>query len=425
MAGNETEEFHGIDLELSTKQTAPVALGNTGYACGCSVDLVLTPLINNSLCNFYFMSVIMKPTSSIASHRYYYIRITPNGNENTERYDVIDINDVSSQIQLFQKQIPCVDPSYTINTHAKNADPSLITALHNSKCLLNLHSIVDVRNAAVVLGDRTDSCCFAASVKSQYHIREAVSRGINRMTVSSPAEVLRISAVSKTIELVLQISPSSLNSIVARKDTGGAQKSCWTNILQTASSKGMNIVGISLGRTESSDYISGTERILQAFSNADEAYELASQYGHCVSFVDLGCLISDFQSTYLAAHERCSTITEESGDEDDSGGEGNHSAWESDDKPEEDTFLSTLFETYLPQSLGIQVFAQHAQYLVPDHEKILKWWSMPKVRRPTPSLHSYLAGGWSSNAKSSNRRASQETLTSCNILKNLPAAAQA
>lgn len=368
---------------------------------------------------------MMKP-SAIAPRRHYYIRIPPNGNENTERYDVIDINDVSSQIQLFKKQVPCVDPSYMINTHAKNADPSLITALHNSKCLLNLNSIVDVRNVADILGDQTDSCCFAASVKSQFHIREALSRGINRMTASSPAEVIRIAAVSKTIELVLQITPSVEDSIVQR-DTG-AQKSCWTKILQTASSKGMNVVGISLGRSTSSDYASGTEKTSQAFDNIIEAYELASQNGHGVSFVDLGCLISDFQGTYPAAHERCSTITEESSDED----EENQTTLESDGIPGKDTFLSTLFETYLSRSPGIQVFAQHAKYLVPDHEQILKWWSMPKVRRPTPSLHSYLAGGCSSKAKSSNRNAShthlsrkQETLPSCGILKHPPAAAQA
>ena len=340
---------------------------------------------------------------------------------------------MSSHIQLFKKQVPYVDPSYMINTHVRNADPSLITALHNSKCLFNINSIVDIRNVVGVLGDQTDLCFFAASVKSQFHIREAVSRGINRMTVSYPAEVLRIVAVSKTTELILQISPSSVNSIV-QKDTAGAQKSCWTEILQTASSKGMEFVGISLGRSTSSDYANGTERISQAFSNVNEAYELALQCGHSISFVDLGCIISDFQSTSPAAHESCFVILEEEeiGDEDDYfDGEENQSLWKSYDRPGDDIFLSTLFEMYLPRSLGIKVFAQHAQYLVPDHEKILKWWSMPKVRWPTPSLHSYLAGGCSSNDKSSNRNASlahsrrQETLTSCNILKNPPAAAQA
>ncbi len=157
------------------------------------------------------------------------------------------------------------------------------------------------------------------------------------------------------------------------------------------------MVGISLGRNTSSDYASGTERISQAFYNVIQVYKLASKYGHIVSFVDLGCVKSDFQSTYPAAHERCSTITEESSDEDDSDGE---TTWKSEDRPGEDTLLSILFETYLPCSLGNQVFAQHAQYLIPDHEKILKWWSMPKVNRPTPSLHSYLAGGCSSKAKS-------------------------
>lgn len=379
----------------------------------------------------------MMKSSSASAHRYYYIQITPNGQENDdntrERYDVIDINDVPSQIQRFKKQVPYVDISYMIHTHAQNADAPLITVLHNSQCLFNLNSIVDVRNVVGILGDPAHSCCFAASVKSQFHIKEAISLGINRMTVSYPAEVLRISAVSKTIELVLQISPSSVNSIV-QKDTAGAQRSSWTKILQTAYLKGMKVVGIALGRSTGSEYGNGTERIAQAFSNVLEAYDLASQYGHTVSFVDLGWLISDFQRTY-PAHERCSTIIEELSEEDDcSDGEQCQSTWESDDSlgSGEDACLSTLFEMYLPRSLGIQVFAQHAQYLVPDHAKILKWWSMPKAKRPTPSLYSYLAGGCSSNAKTLNRNAhladrsrKQETITSCNILKNPPAAAQA
>jgi hypothetical protein len=368
-----------------------------------------------------------------AHHRYYYIRITSNGQEHnddtsSERYDVVDINDVSSHIELFKKQVPHVNPSYMIHTHTKNADAPLITALHESNCIFNLNSIVDVRNVVGILG-HTHSCCFAASVKSQFHIKEAVNLGINRMTVSYPAEVLRISAVSKTIELVLQISPSSVNSIV-KKDTAGAQKSSWTKILQTANSKGMKVTGIALGRSTCSDYANESERIAQTFSNVLEAFELASQHGHSVSFVDLGCLISDLQRTY-PSHDRCSTIMEEVGDEDDCSNDEEHQcAWESDDRAgEEDAFLTTLFEMYLPHSLGLQVYAQHAQYLVPDHTKIIKWWSTPKTRRPTPSLHSFLAAGCSSNTKSMNRNAyrsrKQQTITSSNILKNPPAAAQA
>lgn len=367
-----------------------------------------------------------------AHHRYYYIRITSNGQEHnddtsSERYGVVDINDVSSHIELFKKQVPYVNPSYMIHTHTKNADAPLITALHESNCIFNLNSIVDVRNVVGILG-HTHSCCFAASVKSQFHIKEAVNLGINRMTVSYPAEVLRISAVSKTIELVLQISSSSVNRIV-KKDTAGAQKSSWTKILQTANSKGMKIVGVAIGRSTSSEYANETEIIEEAFSNALEACDLASQYGHSVSFVDLGCLVSDFQRT-SPSHDRCSTILEEVDDEDDySNDEQYQCAWESDDRAGEDAFLTTLFEMYLPHSLGLQVYAQHAQYLVPDHAKIIKWWSTPKARRPTPSLHSFLAGGCSSNTKSMNRNAyrsrKQQTITSCNILKNPLAAAQA
>jgi len=374
---------------------------------------------------------------SAHQHRYYYVRTTSNGHENkidtAERYDVIDINDVSSHIDLFKKQVPSyVNPSYTIHTHGQNADASLINALYDSKCLLDLNSIVDVRDVAGILGGRTHSCCFAASAKSRFHIIEAMNLGINRMTVSYPAEVLRISSVSKDIELVLQIAPSSVNSIV-KKDTSGAQRSSWTKIMETANSKGMKIVGITLGRSTCSEYVNEAERISQAFSLVREACDLASMYGHSVSFVDLGSVICGSCHCTQPAHRRCSTILEELSDEDEySDGDQYQHTCVSDDTSEEDAFLRTMFEMYLPHSLGLQVFAQHAQYYVPDHERILKWWGMPKARRPTPSLHSYLAGCCSSGksvngcAYLAHQSRKQEAMNSCHILnESPPAAAQA
>lgn len=360
-----------------------------------------------------------------AHHSYYYIRTTSNGrhesNDNTsERYDVIDITDVPSHIEMFKKRFPTVcGPSYIIHKHAQNADASLINALKESRCLLNLNSIVDVRDVAGILGLDSHSCCFTASAKSRFHIIEAMSLGINRMTVSYPAEVLRISSVSKTIELVLQIYP----------DTSGAR---WAKIIEAANSKGMKIVGITLCRSTCSEHTNETERISQAFSNVREAYDLASMYGLTLTFVDLGYIISD--SYQKAAHE-CSTILEELSDEDEysDGDQYQEHGGESDDTSEDHAFLRTMLELYLPHSLGLNVFAQHAQYFVPDHSKILKWWGMPKVRRPTPSLHSYLAGGCISSGKSLNKCAylayrskKRQTMTSSsNILESPPAAAQA
>jgi hypothetical protein len=90
--------------------------------------------------------------------------------------------------------------------------------------------------------------------------------------------------------------------------------------------------------------------------------------------------------------------------------------------------LGNLLNTYLPNDdLGLTIYAQHAQYFVPDQNELLKWWGMPKVKRPVPSLHSYLAtrGGGSSSKSSLHERKAQRIATSSRILNNSAALAAA
>lgn len=334
--------------------------------------------------------------------RYYYVRTScDTSSDNAEHYKVIDINDISSHIQSFKEHIPRCCCSYLIDTRALNADASVITALFYSQCRLNLNSIHDIHVAAGIFGVdtlRKQAFCFSGA-KSRLHIIEAEKLGINQMTVSCPAEVSRISSVNKTIELVLLTSPPpSASNGISNKESNrcsGAQRNKWSSIMEAATSKGMKIVGISLGISANSQHAFDKKNFL---SNVRDAYDLASKYGHSVSFVDLGSILSDVCQCTLPAHKRCSTILEDLSNEDE-----HQPVSEPDQKSEEARAFSALVEIYLPRSLGIPVYVQHAHYFVPDDKLYKKWWGMPKAGRPVPSLHSYIAEGCSSCSTPFNR----------------------
>ena len=373
---------------------------------------------------------------STHQHRDYYIRSTEKGiGEATDRYDIIDINEVSLHIEWFQKHIPySVHASYLINTQAHNADASLIAALYESKCHINLNSIVDVRTAARILGVdtiRKHSYCFSSQAKTTQHISEAMSLGIDHMTVSYPADVFRISSVSSIITLVLQITPLNRNKLIA--------------IMDTAKLKGMAFVGIALGSvagtgTTRARGISEEDTSSQSLALVQYAYDLASTYGHRITYIDLGTILSECcqkLSTQPFLHQKCSTITEteevsDQEEEEDSvrSEEASDTSLAGDSDSDADGFhiLGNLLNMYLPNDkLGLTIYAQHAQYFVPDQNELQKWWGMPKVKRPVPSLYSYLAtrGGGSSKSSLHERKA-QRISTSSRILNNSAlAAAQA
>lgn len=370
---------------------------------------------------------------STHQHRDYYIRSTEEG---TDRYDIIDINEVSLHIEWFQKHIPySVHASYLISTQAHNADASLIAALYESKCRINLNSIVDVRTAARILGEdtlRTHSYCFSSQAKTTQHISEAISLGIDHMTVSYPADVFRISSVSSIIKLVLQITPSNINKLIA--------------IMDTAKVKAMAFVGIALGSagtgtTRARGITSEEDALSESLALVQYAYDLASTYGHHIRYIDLGTILSDCcqkLSTQPFLHQKCSTITETEEVSDQEEEEDSMSCSESsdtslagdNDSDTDDGFhiLGNLLNTYLPNDdLGLTIYAQHAQYFVPDQNELLTWWGMPKVKRPVPSLHSYLAtrGGGSNSKSSLHERKTQRIATSSRILNNSAALAAA
>ena len=376
---------------------------------------------------------------STHQHRDYYIRSTEKGTgDATDRYDIIDINEISLHIEWFQKHIPySVHASYLINTQAHNADASLIAALYESKCHINLNSIVDVRTVAKILGEdtlRTHSYCFSSQAKTTQHISEALSLGIDHMTVSYPADVFRISSVSSSIiQLVLQITPLNRNKLIA--------------IMDTAKLKGMAFVGIALGSvagtgTARARGISEEDALSQSLALVQYAYDLASTYGHRITYIDLGTILSDYcqkLSTQPFLHQKCSTITEteevsDQEEEEDSVSSEEASdtslAGDNDSSDADDGFhiLGNLLNMYLPNDdLGLTIYAQHAQYFVPDQNELLIWWGMPKVKRPVPSLHSYLAtrGGGSSSKSSLHDRKAQRIATSSRILNNSAALAAA
>ena len=326
---------------------------------------------------------------------YCYIRETSAAAENSSprtcHLEVANVTDVPTHIESFLMSHPRVQPSYAVDLHiqnAKSANFSLLSNLYNcseeedptNAVALNLTSIEAVRMAAECPGDIRiqKDCCFSAPAKSRRHILEALSLGVNRMTVSYPAEVMRISSASKSVELVL-----SLASSVDDKEASRVAET-----LRVARAKGMKVVGIAL--RWGWDHPVAPHDVEEALVRLRDAYDEATSCGHDVCIIDLGSLIarsSDSTTKPIKRRRSCSVIMED----------GHlsrifcESAFDEEILPRVQT--NALLDQHFPPSLGLRVLAEHAQYLFPQAGVLQKWFTTPKERRPAPSFHSYMTSG--------------------------------
>ena len=326
---------------------------------------------------------------------YCYIRETStstaeNSSPKTCQLEVANVTDVPTHIESFLKSHPRVQPSYAVDLHvqnAKSANSSLLSTLYNcgeeedstNVIALNLSSIEAVRMTAECVDDIRiqQDCCFSAPAKSRRHILEALSLGVSRMTVSYPAEVMRISSASKTIELVL--------SLASTADDKEANRSAET--LRMAKAKGMEVVGIAL--CCGWDHPVATNDVEEALVRLRDAYDEATSCGHDVRIIDLGSLIARAPDGTKRIRRRrsCSVIMEE----DSISRIFCESAF--DEKILPRVRANALLDQHFPPSLGLRVLAEHAQYLFPQEEVLQKWFTTPKERRPAPSFHSYMTSG--------------------------------
>ena len=326
---------------------------------------------------------------------YCYIRETStitaeNSSPSTCHLEVANVTDVPTHIESFLKSHPRVQPSYAVDLHvqnAKSANSSLLSTLYNcgeeedstNAISLNLSSIEAVRMAAECVDDIRikQDCCFSAPAKSRRHILEVLSLGVNRMTVSYPAEVMRISSASKTIELVL-----SLASTADDKEAGRAVET-----LRVAKAKGMKVVGIAL--RYGWDHPVAPNDVEETLVRLRDVYDEATSCGHDVRIIDLGSLIARAPDSTKSIRRRrsCSVIMED----------GNLSRIfceaAFDEKVMPRVHANALLDQYFPPSLCLRILAEHAQYLFPQEEVLQKWFTTPKERRPAPSFHSYMASG--------------------------------
>lgn len=334
-----------------------------------------------------------------ASHRHHsnccYIReaaATDHDSPSSCQFEVTNVADVPIHIESFLKSHPRVQPSYSVDLklpNAKSANKSLLCTLYNygskedstkNAVALNLTSIEAVRLAADCI-DKVwlQDSCFAAPAKSRRHILTALSLGVNRMAVSYPAEVLRISSASKSVELVL-----SLASTADGKDVGRMAET-----IRVAKAKGMRIVGIALRHGWADEPIAA-DKVEEALVRLREAYDEAIECGHDVRIVDLGSWVARAPDSTKSTMRRrsCSVIMED----DRISRTFCESACDDDVLPTR-VHVNALLDQYFPPSLGLRILAEHAQYLFPEEELLQKWYTTPKERRPAPSFHSFMVNG--------------------------------
>uniref|UniRef100_A0A7R9WLH1 Orn/DAP/Arg decarboxylase 2 N-terminal domain-containing protein n=1 Tax=Pseudictyota dubia TaxID=2749911 RepID=A0A7R9WLH1_9STRA len=325
------------------------------------------------------------------------------------RYELSDLESVLVHHKQFSRRFPRASPSYVIGGRKCNADAAFVQAVAQpeegqQQCSFSCRSIEAVRlvsaHAAPSRENNNSFVMFSSPCKSKKNIAEAYSKhGVRHMTVESVPDVVRISAISKDIDLLLRISPVEEGAAGRKHNSNGATRDKWADILRSAKGRGMAVVGISLQLSDDQD---GSQCSLQpnrldtTLSRVREAFDLAcsDEFGFAMSVVDVGAaLVAPFDEWRMG--NSCSfTIVEEDGSDDNAVGPNETSLKNKEREqkygPDSLDYSDNLLKKYFPDCEKVVLLAEPAQYVLPDESVAIKWWGTPKVRRTAPSLHAHL-----------------------------------
>ena len=162
---------------------------------------------------------------------------------------VVDLGVVAAQLARWRAAFPRVVPYYAVKC---NPDPAIVRTLMSLGCHFDCASRAEielVQRVAASLADHglpaPPDIVYANPTKARGHVIDAVCRGVRRMTFDNAAEVRKLAAVSRKIQLILRIITDDSGSQCRLSSKFGAPPSHWPALLGEARRCGMEVVGAS------------------------------------------------------------------------------------------------------------------------------------------------------------------------------------
>ena len=113
----------------------------------------------------------------------------------------------------------------------------------------------------------------------------AYQKGVKVVTFDNETELIKIAQVCPKMNVMLRIYAKDPDARCQFAHKFGADKSTWTNLLDTAKKYGINIMGISFHVGSGA---SSPKAYALAIKEARHFYDMAKEYGYTIEMVDIG-----------------------------------------------------------------------------------------------------------------------------------------
>lgn len=234
-----------------------------------------------------------------------------NRNEEEQSFFMEDLSEMYRQHRRWERNLEKVKPFYGMHP---NLQPLLRTATELwmavkanpdtvlLRLLASLGTGIDCASRGEVeivlgLGVEPGRIIYAHPCKPNSHIRYAQREGVKKMTFDSIDELLKIKAIFPDAELILRILTDDSSSHCPFQDKFGATLNYVSQLFQTASTLGLNVVGVSFhigsGATDPLLFV-------KAVRDSRTVFNLAKEFGFCLKVLDVGGSFSDRSSEAMS-----------------------------------------------------------------------------------------------------------------------------
>lgn len=205
---------------------------------------------------------------------------------------VCDLNKLDTQLDIWRSTLPEVEPLYAIKC---NPTPAFVNELIKRGVGFDCASIGEIES---VISKGSSNIIYANPVKSSGQILRASQLGIRLTTVDSIEEVVKISTVKPSLDVLARITTDDSTSTCPLSIKFGANVSDAKKIVDECISSGVNIRGVAFHLGSGFKDLSTLKR---AMDDSREVWDYAAARGLEFDTLDIGGGFSSEESEFIPA----------------------------------------------------------------------------------------------------------------------------
>jgi len=203
-------------------------------------------------------------------------------NPDKEPFYVIELDEVDRKFQEWVQALPRVRPFFAFKS---SGDMATLRLLKSRGTGFDCASQSEIATC-LQMGVPPEDIIYAHPCKPVSHLQFAKANGVKLMTFDNTFELEKIKTYYPEAKVVLRILPDRHTASVCDLGTKfGAKRSVWDELLQTAQTLELDLVGVSF---HVGSNCLDSEVFYDAVKSARSAFDLASSYGHKPYLLDIG-----------------------------------------------------------------------------------------------------------------------------------------